>query len=832
MLNDFKFSFRQLLKNPGFTVVAVLTLALGIGGTTAIYTVVDNVLLNPLPGPEPKRLIQIAERDYTRGGFSEQNRKPFFVGVTPPVLEAVTGNLQLFEQVAWADSLDLERNTEDFIARESGCLVSASFFRLWSVPPLLGRTFAKEEAVPLDEQSKPARGTAIVLSYPWWQSALGGDPNIIGRVIELSGRHFTVIGVMPRHFRFPWGGAKFWIPGELFRLPPDWMMGPDIRLFARLKSDATIGQTEALLGTIAQRLKDDHAFDKTYKRQWSRRPGGLGFWVRPARLQFTDGREDLQRTLFGLLAAIGFVLLIVCANVANLTLARIERRQQELAIRAALGAGRVGLMRQLLGESVLVGCVGGIAGLAVAMLSVKLLAALIPEYITRLKPIHLDGPALGFSFVVSIATGLAVGCVPAWHAGRTRIDETLKQAGLKATAGLGRKRYRSALVVLEFALALVLLTGAGLMIESVIRMLHVNPGFDPENLVRIEIQLPWGIYNDPGHYERATQLRKLVYGRLYERLAALPGVKAVGIGKHSDWPEKLTLQGGNEPMELVMEGCGVGLSDLFRAMRIPLRAGRYFEPRDVGVGIGATIINETMARTFWPGEDPLGKKFGGRTSYGERQYEVIGVVADIRDSRYDQQVRPTFYRPCHELRLEGTAPFLVVRTSADPQPLLPAMRKELHAVEPSMRTPGIYLSQQHLYESTQAQRSYMLFLVVFALVGLLLASLGIYGVLAYSVTRRLREIGIRVAVGAERRHIFALVFKEGGRLVAIGVGSGLVAAFCLTRLIQHQLFGVSPTDPWVFTGVVLLLIAVAFLACLLPARRATRIHPMEALRYE
>ena len=827
-MNDLKFAFRQLLKNPGFTAVAVLTLALGIGASTAIYSVVNTVLLNPLRGPATDRLVQIAERTYTIGSFGQNIGKPNFLGVSPPVLEAVSAQQNFFADFTWADYVGLERKTEDFIEEEDGYAVSPNFFALWNVPPLLGRTFAKDEAVPLNENQKPAQDAVIVLSYAWWRSFFGGDADVIGRTIEMSGRHFTVVGVMPLHFQFPWGGAKFWVPAEPLRLPPGWMKSTDINLFARLKPGVTIEQTEAMLETVARRLIKDHPSDKDYGHDWSQRPGGLGFWVRPAREQFMDRRGDLQRTLYGLLAAIGFVLLIVCANVANLTLVRTEKRQQELAVRAALGAGRLRLMRQLLTESVLLACLGGLAGVAGAVIGIKLLAVLIPELMPRLKPIQIDGAALGFTLLISVVTGLVFGCAPAWQAGRTKLNEALKQAGAQATAGFGRRRYRSALVVAELAFALILLTGAGLMIESVARLLHVDPGFDPQNLLRVELDLPSDKYFYP---DRAAQ-RKVLYARLHERLTALPGVKAVGVGKGETRVEKVTLEGRKEPVEVLTEGCGVAQSDLFRAMRIPLRAGRYFDQNDLGEKVGTAMINETMARTFWPGEDAVGKKFSREAWRRLPQYEVVGVVGDIREFRYDRGPRPSFYRPCHELELTGFRPFLVIRTEADPRALMPAIRKELRAAEPAMRAPQVIVWRQALYDSTQAQRTYMLFLVVFAAVGLLLAALGIYGVLAYSVARRTREIGIRMALGAERRHVLTMVMAEGGRLVGIGIALGLIAAFWLTRLMRHQLFQVSPTEPRVFIAVVLVLSAIALVACFLPARRATKINPMEALRCE
>jgi putative ABC transport system permease protein len=831
-VNDLRFALRQLLRNRGYTAVVVLTLALGIGASTAIYSVVNTVLLNPLPGSNTDRLIQVSEHQYRAGSFGENVGKPSFNGVTPPVVEAITTEQSFFADVAWANSLGLERKTEDFIVEEYGALVSPNFFTLWNVPPLLGRTFARDEAAPLDDNQKPAQDTVVVLSHAWWRSFLGGDPGVLGKTIDLSGRHFTVIGVMPPHFQFPWGGTKFWVPARPIRLPPGWMTPPNIHVFARLKPDTAVAETEAMLATVAQRLSNDPAFEKTYGREWKRLPGGLGFWVRPARVQFTDHRDDLQRTLYGLLAAIGFVLLIVCANVANLTLARTEKRQQELAVRAALGAGRRRLVRQLLTESVLLACLGGLGGIAVAVVGVQLLGGLVPESVPRLRPIQLNGAALGFTLLISLATGLAFGCAPAWQAGRTKLNEALKQGGAQATTGLSRRRSRSVLVVAELALALVLLTGAGLMIQSVARLLRVDPGFDPQNLLRVDLQLPWDKYNTIERGPRAVQLRKVLYAQLHERLAALPGVSAVGLGKHGAWPEKVTLEGRTEAVEVLVEGCGVEQSDLFRAMRVPLRAGRTFEPRDLGEGVGTAIINETMARTFWPGEDAVGKRFTREEWRRSPRYEVVGVVADIRDSRYDVAPRPTFYRPCHELNLEGFAPFLVIRTGVDPRSLVPAIRKELSAAEPAMRAPQVTICRQVLYDSTQAQRTYMTFLVVFAVVGLALAALGIYGVLAYAVARRTREIGIRMALGAERRQVLTMVMAEGGRLVAAGIGLGLLVAFGLTRLLQHQLFQVSPTEPGVFIAVVVVLAAIALLACLLPARRAARIEPMEALRNE
>ncbi|MBI4661088.1 MAG: ABC transporter permease [Verrucomicrobia bacterium] len=832
-MNDLKFAFRQLLKNPGCTAVAMLTLALGIGGTTAIYSVVNAVLLDPVPGPEPDRLLQIAERNY-----SSRDQKPFFGGVSPPVLEGLRVTQEFFSDFAVINGRMLERKTEDFTEEISGALVSPNFFTLWNVPTLLGRTFAKDEAVPLDRNEKPERDSVIVLSYTLWKSLLNGDRGAIGKTLELSGRQFTVIGVMPRHFEFPHGYTRFWVPAEDPRWVPNSMTGPNIRVLARLKSGATVEQAQAMLDTVAQRLIQDHSNTWGYPDEWRRRPGGLGFWIRPVRIAFQEsyGSEDLRRTLFGLLAAIGFVLLIVCANVANLTLARVERRQQELAVRSALGAGRFRLMRQLLTESVLLACVGGLGGLVVAVWGMKLLMILVPESMPRLKAIQVDAHILGIALLVSVATGLLFGLAPALRAGKTRLNEALKQSSTGTTATAWQRRFRGALVVAQFALALVLLTGAGLMIQSVVRLLHVNPGYDPENLLRVYVNLPWQKYAFP-HREP----RNLLLAQLHERLAALPGVKAVGLDKQN-FSHDFKITDSSPPVNLYSFGCGVEESDLFRSMRVPLLAGRalnksdvagdYFFQRDVVEGTSAVVVNETMARLCWPGESPIGKTFRGAHERAKRKYEVVGVVGDIRDYRYDQKVNPTFYWPYQEFDLSGMAPAFVIRTAVEPGTLVPAIRRELKAAEPAMNTPRITAFRQVLYDATQAHRTYMLFLVVFASIGLLLSAIGIYGVLAYSVTRRTREIGIRMALGAERRQVLGLIMTEGARLIVMGTAAGLLAAFWLTRLLQKQLFEVSPTDPAVFAGVVLLLLAVAFLACLIPARRAARVNPMEALRYE
>jgi predicted permease len=828
---DLQFAARMLRKNPGFTSVVVLTLALGIGASTAIYSLVNTVILNPLPGAQADRLMQIAEHDY-----DTHNHQPRFVGVSPPVVEGLHANQAFFSDFGWYNGgANLERKTEDFVARANVELVSPNFFTFWNVPPLLGRTFARDEAVPLNESQQPKQDAVIVISHAFWKNVFDGAPDAIGKAIEMSGRHYTVIGVMPPHFRFPSGYTEVWMAAEDPGAPPRTTSVTQNRVLVRLKPGVSEAQARAMLETLAARLMKDQE-GRSYGRIWDRQPEKLAFWIRPLREEFTGayGMEDLRRTLFGLLGGIGFVLLIVCVNIANLMLARTERRQQEMAVRAALGAGRARLMRQLLTESVLLASLGGLAGLAVAFWGLKLLSSLVPQGMAGLKVVRVDGQMLGVTLLISILTGLAFGLAPAWHASRARLNETLKLSGASASPGVGRRRYRGALVITEVALALVLLAGAGLMIESVVRLLHVKPGFDPENLLRVLVQLPWTKYNDPEHTEPVNKLRNTILAGLQERFSALPGVTAVGIYKYDSGGRYMYATDGQaEPVEVTHAGCGVGESDPFRAMRISLLAGRYFEKGDIGDKMNTVIVNEALARLCWPGENAVGKRLRERVWRGEAPvWEVVGVVADVRLNLYDVAPKPTYFRPYQDYGLEGTAPIFMLRTQRDPRPLISAVRKELKAADPAMGTPGITVASQALYDATLARRVYMNYLIAFAGVGLLLAVVGIYGVLAYSVARRTREIGIRMAVGAERSHVLFMVMKEGTRLIVAGLAIGLLAAFGLTRLLRSQLFEVHPSDPMALGGATLLLFVVALVACYLPARRATRINPMTALRYE
>ncbi|HVY69789.1 MAG TPA: ABC transporter permease [Verrucomicrobiae bacterium] len=821
---DVRYGARQLRRSPGFTTVAVLTLALGIGATTAIYSVVSVVLLNPIPGPEPDRLVELAERHYG-------NRNELRVGgISTKALEMLRTKAEFFSTVVSMERLDLGRKTGDFIEEVSGRMVSPNFFNQWGIPPVLGRTFSADEAARVVDYDTQDRDTVMVLSHSLWQGRFGGRPDVIGQTMEANGRHFTVIGVMPPTFRFPEGNyPTFWTP--VGTTNPREKLG-NIHAFARLKPGVSLLQTQAMLDGAAAQLKID--FPEIYDNEWRRRGDGYGLLARPLRLMLTQtpyGAEGLQRTLLGLLAAIGFVLLIACMNVANLMLARTEKRQQELAIRAAVGAGRARLTRQLFTESLLLGGAGAVIGLVVAWAGTRALVSLIPENFPRLRAVQIDGQALGFSLLLSVGTALAFGLVPAWQAGRASVGNALKRAGTGTTGGTGWRRYRGALVAAEVALSLVLLAGAGLMIDSVIRLLQVNPGFDADNLVLAHPGLLRG--EKYGFSDRSKEVHVALFENLREQFAALPGVKAVAIGKLSGSFTGYTLDGQTSPIVLQSAGTGVGEGDLFRVMGVPLLTGRYFEEGDIRDGAGTVIINESMAQMCWHGANPLGKTFhykGGQT------FQVIGVVADAKIGlrlNWVDTIEPTFFRPYQEsVQSGGFGPYFVVRTRANPRALIPALRETIKTSENSMTPPWFQVARQTLYAATAAERLYMSYLVLFAAAGLLLSALGIYGVLAYSVARRTREIGIRMALGAEQRQVLRLVMGEGARLAGVGLIIGILAAYWLTRLLESQLFGVKPSDPLVFGSAVLFLLAVTLFASWLPARRAAKVDPAIALRHD
>lgn len=843
LCQDLRYGLRALRKNPGCTSVIVLTLALGIGGITAIYSVVNTILLNPLPGPAPALWTEIVERGEH--------------AVSADALTALRGNQDLFTESTWFRHMFLPAQRNDFKDVVRGVMAAPNFFSIWKARPLLGRTFAQNEAVPIDPRKDLAQDSVMVLGYLWWKARFAGDPAVVGRTIKLGDRRFTVIGVMPENFQYPLGGNRvcFWAPAQDPQAALNWGRSPDFGLLVRLKEGRGAKQVQAMLDLTAQRLSQARIAEGAEAgEEWRCRPQGFGFAPQPCVARLMSGyrtADDIPRTFYGLFGAIGFVLLIICLNVATLTLARTERRQQELAVRTALGAGRGRLARQLVTETVLLTGLGGAAGLVAGLGFLRVLSVLIPPNMPQFKPIALDERALGFALLVSAITGLALGLASAWRAGQAGVSDALKRTANSSTSGRAANRCLAGLVVMEVALAFVMLAGAGLMIQSVIRLLRVGPGFNPERLLAAQLWLPEK-YSDRESNPKTRGVRNTLLDQIRERLGAVPGVKAVGIwdgvvGEHG----VIQLDGGRETLKVSGIGCGVGESDFLRVMGAPLRAGRFLDRGDIGESDGPVVINESMARLCWPGQNALGQTFRLVDSPGGNCYEVVGIVGDVR-FRLTQGAYPAFYRPYQQAAFSGAA-LMLIRTGRDPRSLIAALLKEFKAAEPKMAHPRINVCQQDIEDSTQPQRIFMGYMIAFAGVGLLLAALGIYGVLAYSTTRRAREIGIRLALGGQRSDVLRLVMGEGGRLVSIGAALGLPGAFWLlhltwhwlfqaarpsveegpvSQLLKHHLFQAGATDPLVWAAAMLLLLAVALPACWLPARRATRIDPMEVLKCE
>ena len=801
---DLKYAFRMLVKTPGFTAVAVLTLALGIGTSTAIFSGVNALWLNPVPAPEPDRLIQIRAFDKEKNDYME--------GVSPVIIQELRGKKDLlteFVVVGFAFGIPWENGgwTETI----NGYRVSPSFFSFWGVKPMLGRTFAADEGRP---DSPPV----VVIAHAFWKDRLGGDPSWVGKAIRLGDQQHTVIGVMPPHFQFP-NNAEFWVPADDPQVMPaekdqrGRRFFPNFPVIARLAPGVSIKQAEAMLAVLAQRYEEEHR--KVLG-------GYTSFQVRSMREVFTN--DQLERTMPGFVGVMIFVLLIACANVANLNLARTEARQHELAIRGALGAGRFQLLRQLLLESLLVALAGAAVGVVLTYWSCGLMERLLPSRLPRLRVIELDWQVLAYALLVAIMAGFVSGTVAAWYGATRPVANTLKQTAVQTTPGVLRDLYRRGLVVLEVSLAMLLLAGAGLMIQSVVHLLRTNPGFEPANLIGLRINPAF----DSTKY-RTLEAKNLLLDEVHRRLSAVPGVEAVGI-KSTYSVGTFAVMGRDEPVELLYGASGVGAADAFKAMKVPLLRGRHFDEQDLGASAMAVVVSETLARRCWPGENAVGKTIRPTDAKDPNIYEVVGVVADCWPWPPDP-VWPLFYRP-HQVGFTFEGWDFYVRTHAKPEGLIKPLLAELKATAPELRKPDISVVKDTLYERTRAHRIYMCYLGVFGTVGLLLACMGVYAILAHSVALREREIGIRMALGAEAPGVLRMVLRQGMTLVGIGIGLGLAAAWALTRVLRGMLYGVSPMDPLTLAAGALVLSLIALVACYLPARRAARIDPMVALRYE
>ena len=806
-LKDIRYGVRGLVKRPGFAIVALVTLALGIGANTAIFSVVNAVLLRPLPFKDPEQLVIVWE-DAAFIGFPQNTPAP------ANFVDWKTQNQSFADMAALAEtSFNLTGDGEPERVAANG--VTANFFPLLGVQPILGRGF-------LPEEDQPGKNRVAVLSYSLWQTRYGGDRQIINREILLNGRKITVVGVLPAGFQFLDKEVRVWLP---LALTPEQLAnrgGHYLTVVARMKPGVSVAQARADMNSVMHRIAVDHP-DQTFE-------GKLGALVIPMRDQVVGPSRG---SLVVLLVAVAFVLLIACANVAGLLLARAAGRRREIALRMALGAGRTRVIKQLLTESLLLSIVAGVLGTLLAYWSFSFLQGLVPAEMSLSTTLNLDTRILAFTILVSIVTGVVFGLVPALQASRVDLNEALKQGSTRMTS---TGRLRSALIVLEVALSLVLLIGAGLLIQTLFQILKQYSILEPEKILTMRTVLPSQKYKEP------EQRNRFIQGVL-ERVEHLPGV--VSAGYTTSVP--LAWKGGTsgfypEGLKSPIPGMAYDANDrqvsanYLQTMNIPLRQGRFFNPSDNEQSIPVAIINETMARQYWPGENAIGRRFkvGDPDDKESPRRQIVGIVADIRQMGLDEPVKAEMYFPYQQVKDEPfyTPRDLVIRTNGDTSSLVGAVRGVVHEVDPDQPVSDVATMAELLGTEASQRRMGMIMLVAFAVLALLLASIGIYGVLAYFVTQHISEIGLRMALGATRTNILLLVLRKGMGLTLLGVAIGIAVAFAATRLMSSLLFGVKAADPLTFTTVPLLLALVALLACYLPARRATKVDPLVALRYE
>jgi putative ABC transport system permease protein len=811
LLQDLRYGVRALLKNRGFAAIAIFTLALGIGANSAIFSVINGVLLKPFAFPEPERLVVLWERALQRG-------LPRMV-VSPPNFHDWRSQNQSFQAMAAYRVQDFNLTENGEPERIRGARVSGSLLAVLGVQPMLGRDFRLEE----DMANAPA---TVILSHGFWQRRFGANPQVIGQSVTLGNERTTIIGVMPPQFDFPppitFRGearplkAELWTP---LRLPNDLNQRSAHNLFvlARLKPGISYAQAEADMQTIAQRLAKDYP---AHNEGWD-------VQLVPLHQQVVG---DVKTALWILPAVVACVLLIACANVANLLLVRATGRQRELAIRAALGAGRVRLIAQLLSESVLLALFSAIVGLGLAALALKLIAALAPQNIYRLDAVSLDGRVVLFTLVVSLLTALLFGFIPAWQTSQINLVTALKDGSAGASDGGGRQRLRNLLVIGEVALALLLLTGAGLLIRSFIRLQSAPTGFQAEQLTAVTINLPRTSYPD-------RQQRLSFADRLLPKLAALPGLQAVAFS------DNLPLDTGRQGTSFFLEGQApsapgreqhTNVSTVspgyFQTMGVPLLQGREFTTADNADAPGVVIISNFLAQRYFPNQNPIGK----RLDMGFRSgtwLQIVGVAADERHESMQAEFRPGMYLPYAQA--PSSLPLIVLlRSAIDPASLAAAVRAQVRELDPQLPVYDVKTMAQVLANASARPRFMTFLLALFAGIAVLLAVIGIYGVISYTVAQSTRELGIRVALGAQPRDILKLVVGQGFVLVLLGTALGLAGAVPLTRLLAGMLYEVTATDPLAFSSVALLLLGAALLACLIPARRATRVDPLVALKCE
>ncbi len=813
LLQELRYGLRILANNTGFTAVAVLTLALGIGANTALFSVVSAVLLRPLPFPEPDRLVSVVSMRLRENAPDNASY--------PDFADWRAQNHVLARMAAFhTDSFTLTGQGE--AAHIPGAVVSADLFSLLGVNPALGRPFLPDD----DKLGGTNGGFSIILSHRLWRERFGADPGIVGRTISLDNRSFTVVGIMPPGFQFPVqsGPVDFWITMAVeFLAPPGGKSMAEQRgahyldVIARLKPHVSRAQAQAEMNTIVS------ALNKQYPEN---APRGIRIVPELDRLV-----GDVRPALLILLAAVGCVLLIACANVANLLLARGTARQKEMAVRGALGAGRGRMIRQLLTESGVLAALGGALGATLALWGIPFLIRLVPQDIPRLADVHLDGPVLLFTALLSLLTGVLFGLAPALQVSRSNFLEPLKEGGRGSSESLRHHRIRNALAVGGVAVAAVLLVGATLLLQSLLRLQRIDPGFNPHHVLTFKVDLPYVRYSDL----RQTEF----FRQALQRLNHLAGVRSASAVL------PLPLDGNEISTSFDIAGQPMAEANqprtnyswtepaYFRTLGIPLLSGRDFTWADDLQATPVVIINATLAKRFFPGQNPLGRRIKPQIGNGYSappMREIVGIVADVKQTGLTGEPYPEVYVPLAQSPLGSM--LIVIRTEVDPSSVVGPVRKGIAAMDRDLPIYGLKTLDQYCGQSLAQPRFYSLLLGLFAALALVLAAVGLYGVISYSVTRRTHEIGVRMALGAERKDVLRLVVSQGLKLALAGVALGIIGAFGLTRFLMSLLYGVKPTDPATFIVVALVLGGVALAACYLPARRATNVHPVEALRYE
>jgi len=803
LLNDIRYGIRMLMKNPGFAIIAVLTLALGIGANTAIFSVVNAELLRPLPFRDSGRLARVAA---TNSRIHSSNGSTSY-----PDFADWRAQNKVFEKMAAYTNTTFTLSGLEKPAHLEGASVSADLFEMLGVAPELGRTFLPEEDEPHHH--------VVILSDGIWREKFGGDPAIIGRTITLDNIGYTVVGVMPPAFRFPLQGEPKMTWSTMSGLSMAQERGAHfLTCVAKLKPGVTFAQAQAAMDVIAGSLSKQYPDSNTY----------MGVRVTSEQERVT---QAIRPALLVMMIAVGLVLLIACVNVANLLLARATSRGREIAIRTALGAGKTRVVRQLLTESLLLALVAGGLGIVLAAWGTGILVRFSPEGLPRVTEIHMDGWVLAFTVGLSLLTGILFGLAPALQVTHSNIVEALKEGSLSTTAGSGRHLLRSSLVIVEMVLALILLVSAGLLIRSLIRLQDLSPGFDPRNVMTASVDLPDARFPD---------VKKVEFFReLATELKALPGVQSAG----AIYP--LPMSGDEMRTFFEIEGRPVTKSDqahtsirvaspnYFSTMRIPLLQGRDFSERDDKAATPVIVVNETLARRYFPNESPIGKRIkpGFSTGPGEAPMrEIVGVVGNVKFSDLTAEWTPESYVPYAQSPF-GTMT-IVVRSARNPEELTKPIASVVQSLDKNLPAYAPKTVEQYLDGTIAVPRFNTFLLAIFAALAMVLTAVGLYGVISYTVAQRTHEIGIRMALGAQPGDMLRLVVGQGMRLALFGVGLGLVGAFGLTRFLSSLLFGVSSTDPLSFAVVVTMLLGVVLLACYIPARRAMRVDPMVALRYE